>query len=474
MTGTRVPDPLAGGIGPGRCGATVAPAEDRHRHGAEHAGHAAGVQGAQEQGTALRVLILGAGLIGTALHEALVARGHQPSLAVRDGESRGRGAVSLDVTAPSDAAALAKVMAGVDVLVNTVGIFRATGQQSFDAVHVKGPLRLFEAARDAGVCRIVQLSALGADPGSPLPYFASKGQAEQALPALGVDYAIVRPSLVFAPRGASTRWFAQLASLPLLPLPGGGRQQVQPVHLDDLVEVLVRLVVAADVPRRLDVVGPRALALREYLGLFRAATGAPGVTAPVPARLSRAGARLLARLSPRLPVDPDALAMLEAGNTADPAPFVRWLGRTPRAPATFLGEAEADALRAPALLGWTVPLMRWTLACMWVATAVISLWLYPRELSMALLGQVGLHGIPAELSLWAAALLDLALGIALLVPRLRTPAYLAQLALVLGYTVIITFWLPGQWLHPFGPVLKNIPLLAMILALLALDRRRWT
>ena len=474
MTGTRVPDPLAGGIGSGSGGAAVATAEDGHGHGAEHAGHASRTQGPQEQGAALRVLILGAGLIGTALHEALVARGHQSTLAVRNGDRRGDGVVSLDVTAPSDAAALAEVMAGVDVLVNTVGIFRDTAQQSFDAVHVKGPLRLFEAARDAGVGRIVQLSALGADPASPLPYFASKGQAEQALSAFGVDHAIVRPSLVFAPRGASTRWFAQLAGLPLLPLPGGGRQQVQPVHLDDLVEALVRLVVADEVPRRLDVVGPRVLALREYLELFRNAIGAPGATVPVSGHLARAGARLLARLSPRLPVDPDALAMLEAGNTSDPAPLARWLGRTPRDPATFIGHAAADAMRAPALLGWTVPLMRWTLVFMWVATAVISLWLYPRELSMALLGQVGLHGVAAELALWSAALLDLALGVALLVPGWRTRAYLAQLALVVGYTVIITFWLPGQWLHPFGPVLKNIPLLAMILALLAIDRRPWT
>lgn len=52
--------------------------------------------------------------------------------------------------------------------------------------------------------------------------------------------------------------------------------------------------------------------------------------------------------------------------------------------------------------------------------------------------------------------------------------YLAQLLLVLGYTVIITLWLPAQWLHPFGPVLKNLPLLAMILALWALDRKPWT
>jgi len=380
----------------------------------------------------------------------------------------------LDFNALPDEDTLARALAGVDVLVNTVGIFRASAQQSFDAVHVKGPRQLFHAARAAGVARIVQLSALGADPDSPLPYFASKGRAEAELRDLDVESAIVRPSLVFAPQGASTRWFALLASLPLLPLPGGGRQAIQPLHLQDLVEALAGLVEAPQVPGALDAVGPRALPLREYLGLFRSAMRGAGWTVPVPSAMARAAARLVATLSPHLPVDPDALAMLEAGNTADPAPFARWLGRAPRAPAAFIGPDEAAAMPSPALLAWTVPLMRWTLALMWIATGIVSLGLYPRELSLEMLGQVGLHGAFADAALWSAAIIDLGLGAALLVARWRTPVYLAQLALVLGYTVIITLWLPEQWLHPFGPVLKNVPLLAMILSLLALDRKPWT
>ena len=118
--------------------------------------------------------------------------------------------------------------------------------------------------------------------------------------------------------------------------------------------------------------------------------------------------------------------------------------------------------------------MRLALAAMWIATGIVSLWLYPREASLALLAEVGLRGAVADVALVTAALLDIALGIGLLVRRWRQPVYLAQLLLVLGYTVIITLWLPAQWLHPFGPVLKNLPLLAMILALWALDRKPWT
>lgn len=371
-----------------------------------------------------------------------------------------------------DTSALLDLLAGVDVLVNTVGIFRESADQSFDAVHVKGPRAIFEAARRAGVRRIVQLSALGADPDSALPYFSSKGRAERLLQEMGVDHAIVRPSLVFSPHGASTRWFAQLASLPLLPLPAGGRQPIQPLHLNDLADAIVRLVEAPRVPASLDAVGPRPLPLGEYLGLFRRALGVRGWSLAVPRGVAEAGAGLLGRVASAVPVDADALAMLDAGNTADPAPFARWLGRAPRDPRDFV--QAAGVLRWPSLLGWSVPLMRVALAAMWIATGIVSLWLYPRESSLAMLAEVGLQGALADAALWSAALLDIALGIGLLARRWRQPVYLAQLLLVLGYTAIISIWLPGQWLHPFGPVLKNLPLLAMILALSALDRKPWT
>ena len=471
----RIPEPLAGGIRAGGGRPAAAPAEDRHHECAQRTGEASRAEHADGEGhgraARLRVLVLGAGLIGSALAKALALQGHDPLLVSRRPDATA-GTPGIDFGALPDDRALLDMLAGVDVLVNTVGIFREPADQSFDAVHVKGPLALFDAARRAGVRRIVQLSALGAAPASPLPYFSSKGRAERLLREIGIDHAIVRPSLVFAPAGTSTRWFAQLASLPLLPLPGGGTQHVQPLHLDDLVDALVRLVEAQSVPDSLDAVGPRPLPLHRYLDLFRRAMGVPGTSVPVPRAVARLGAAALGKVSPGLPVNADALAMLDAGNTADPVPFAQWLGRAARDPAAFV--AAAADLRWPSLLGWSVPLMRLALAAMWIATGIVSLWQYPREASLALLAEVGPRGAVADVALVTAALLDIALGIGLLVRRWRQPVYLAQLLLVLGYTVIITLWLPAQWLHPFGPVLKNLPLLAMILALWALDRKPWT
>lgn len=365
---------------------------------------------------------------------------------------------------------LRRTLQGVDVVVNAIGIFRAEGQQSFDALHVKAPLALLAAAREAGVRRFVQVSALGADPSSPLPYFASKGLADAAmLAAGGIEVSIVRPSLVFAPDGRSTRWFARLAALPLTPLPGAGTQPIQPLHLDDLVDALVALVEARQAPALLQAVGPRQLSFREYLALFKRRLSAGGMFVPVPSpwmqRLAGFASRWLG-----LPLDADALAMLERGNTADPAPISEWLGHAPRDPEQFLSPRQAADARNAAGLSWLLPLMRYALATLWIVTAIVSLWVYPREQSLAMLHRTGLQGVLAEIALWGAAALDFVLGVGLLVLRRRAVLYAVQLLLVAGYTLIIAVALPEQWAHPFGPVLKNLPLMAMIATLWALDR----
>jgi hypothetical protein len=77
----------------------------------------------------------------------------------------------------------------------------------------------------------------------------------------------------------------------------------------------------------------------------------------------------------------------------------------------------------------------------------------------------------APLALYGAALLDLALGLGILLLQRRRWLWIAQIVLMLGYTAIITWRLPEYWLHPFGPILKNLPLLAALGLLLAFDKK---
>ncbi|NZA25036.1 SDR family oxidoreductase [Luteimonas sp. SJ-92] len=426
----------------------------------------------------MRILVTGAtGLIGAELVGRLLLAGHAVIPGARNLEAVRRrwpalDPLEIDYAAP-DPDTWTRALRGVDAVVNAVGIFREQHSQHFDALHVKGPAALFAAAAAAGVGRIVQISALGADPSAATGYLASKGHADAALAAVPVEAVVVRPSLVFAPAGASTRWFARLAALPLTPLPGGGRQPIQPLHLDDLAALVLRVLEMPSPPPVVDAVGPQALTLRDYLLEFKRGLGLPRGFLPVPVMLARVAAGVAVRLPGSL-VTPDSLRMLEAGSVADAAPVTRLLGRPPRPAPRFFDPAAQLRLGAGARLQWLVPLLRYAMAAMWIATALVSAFVFPVAESLALLARTGLTGSAAQLALYGAAALDLLLGIALLVPRWRTWAYRAQIALVAGYTLIISVFLPEYWAHPYGPVLKNLPLLAALVALHELDRPRWT
>ena len=422
----------------------------------------------------MRILIVGAtGLIGSALVQQLAHR-HRLVLGVREPGKASQPfdaeRLQIDYTAP-DRERWSAAMTGIDAVVNAAGIFREQSNQSFDAIHVKGPQALFDAAVDAGVARIVQISALGARADAPAAFLATKAQADAYLLRLPVRATVVQPSLVFAPAGSSTRWFALLAALPLTPLPGGGTQPIQPVHLDDLCAAIERLLDEATPPQRLAAVGPEPLPLRAYLRMFKRALGVGGPFLSVPLPLAQAGSRLLARFT-HAPVGEDALRMLGEGNSADAAPFEHVLGRPARSPSRFIGARERQGMRTQAVLGWAVPLLRWATAVLWIATGLLSAFVFPVNESLDLLARTGLHGMAATIALYGAAALDLALGLALF---LRAPvrrwAYRVQIALMLGYTALITAFLPEYWAHPYGPVLKNLPLLAATALLLALDGR---
>src|SRR5690606_6730386 len=122
-----------------------------------------------------------------------------------------------------------------------------------------------------------------------------------------------------------------------------------------------------------------------------------------------------------------------------------------------------------ARLSWLLPTLRVSIAIVWLWTGVVSLGLYPRSDSYLLLERAGVSQALAPAMLLGAALLNLALGFAALLMRRRRILWLVQIALILTYTAIITFRLPEFWLHPYGPLLKNLPMLAAIYLLYEME-----
>jgi uncharacterized protein YbjT (DUF2867 family) len=392
----------------------------------------------------LRVLVLGAGgFIGGHAAAALRAAGHE----VFPGK--------LDFTRAVRAQDWLPFLAGIEAVVNAVGIIRERGGRTFELVHDRAPRALFDACRTAGVRRVIQISALGADEAARSRFHRSKKRADDYLASLDLDWAIVQPSIVFGEGGASARLFALLASLPLTPVPGDGRQRLQPIHVDDIAEVIVKLA-SVPVKTKLLAVGPREVTLREWLRVLRAQMG-----------LGRP--RFVEIPFLLVPVERETLQMLQRGNIGSPATITQLLRRAPRDPKEFVKPAEGKALATRARLAWLLPLLRASIAIVWIASGIVSLGLYPVEESLALLARVGLEN---RFVLYGAAALDIALGVAIYLVKRRRWLWRLQMALIIAYTVIITIWLPELWLHPFGPVLKNLPLLAGLLALHELEPQR--
>ncbi|MDO9221572.1 MAG: DoxX-like family protein, partial [Thiobacillus sp.] len=187
-----------------------------------------------------------------------------------------------------------------------------------------------------------------------------------------------------------------------------------------------------------------------------------------PMPLVQGAVRLAAHLPGSL-ADPDNLSMLERGNTADVAPFAALLGRTPRSPAQFIERDAALAARTQALLGSLLPLLRVSIALVWFITGIVSVWVYPVADSLDLLHRVGVPAALGTTLLYGAAGLDFAFGVATLALRKRRLLWLMQMALIIFYSVLITLYLPEFWAHPYGPILKNLPMLAAIWLLYQLE-----
>lgn len=422
------------------------------------------------------ILITGAtGFIGGRLAVALRAAGHRVIAASRhpgptDAPSD---VVAADFTRDFDAEAWLPKLAGVDVVVNSVGIIREHGAQTFENIHARAPKALFAACVKAGVKKVIQISALGADTGTTR-YFTSKHAADEYLATLPLAWTIVQPSLVFGPGGSSAALFTMLASLPVTPLPGGGLQQVQPIHVDDVIAAIVELIETSEMNgRRVALAGPEPISLKEFLRRLRERMRLPRApTVAIPSVVMRVTASV-AQYVPGSMLDPETLSMLEAGNTTSADDTQRLLRRSPRAPAQLIVDDQRDVMRREAQLGWLLPMLRISIALVWIWTGIVSLGLYPTQASYELLARVGIGASLAPLMLYGAAILDLIVGLATLVMSRLGRLWLLQLAVILGYTVIISFKLPEFWLHPYGPLSKNLVMLAAICLLYTLEGRRW-
>ncbi len=231
-----------------------------------------------------------------------------------------------------DDRAVADAVAGAHAVVNAVSLYVEHGPDTFHSVHVEAARRGAALARRAGVERFAHVSGIGADAASGSPYIRSRGEGERAVRAAYPDAIIVRPAAMFAPDDAFlTVIIRLLRQLPAYPMFGDGRTRLQPAHVEDVAEALVRALQRGESrPITFELGGPRVYSYEELLRTVAAAAGIRPALFAVPFPAWQVLARI-AEMLPSAPLTRNQVELMRIDTVVSPgAPRFEDLGIVPR------------------------------------------------------------------------------------------------------------------------------------------------
>jgi NADH dehydrogenase len=279
----------------------------------------------------------GSGFIGRYVVQRLAAQDYVVRVAVRDPagasflQTQGRVGQIVPLAASITDAAVARAVAGAEVVVNLVGILHERRPGDFLRIHGEAPAALARAATAAGVESLVHISALGADLESPSLYARTKAEGEEGVRDGFPAATILRPSVVFGPEDDFFNRFAAMGRLPFMPVVSGG-SKFQPVYVGDVADALAAaLANPAARGRTFELGGPRVMTMREVLRFILETTRRRRPMLDMPMGFIRFQAGLLQRL-PSPPLTRDQLLLLSRDNVvAEGAAGFAALGISPKA-----------------------------------------------------------------------------------------------------------------------------------------------
>ena len=284
----------------------------------------------------MNIAVVGAtGFVGSHLVPHLVASGQRVIAISRDGRRLPEWtddveARAADITTDD----LEVALAGADAVVHLAAIPRETGGRRFDDVNVRGTQRVVAAAERIGVRRFGHLSVLGVADDPKLAYLDSKWRGEDAVRASGLEWVVLRPSLMFGTGDGffnlvktTLRWW----SPGVVAIPGKGDARFQPLSVDDLAIAVERSLTDAGSARTIyELGGPAYLSYREIVDGVMRVTGMRRLPVGVPIPLISALTSVTDRVLPIFPVSHDQIASLQRPNYTELDAFERHFGVEPR------------------------------------------------------------------------------------------------------------------------------------------------
>lgn len=232
----------------------------------------------------------GSGFLGKHVVRALVAKGYRVRVPMRrphigmDLRVIGNvGQVQLMQSNLRFEKSVQRAVEGSDAVINLVAVLYEAGQQSFEALHVRGAETLAKAVAAEGITNFVHVSAIGADKDSQSDYARTKGEGEEIVREHVPTADILRPSIIFGIEDEFFNRFASMAQLsPALPLIGGGKTKFQPVYVADVADAIARRVEAEVSAQTYELGGPQTYSFKELLQFMLQTIGKKRLLVPVP------------------------------------------------------------------------------------------------------------------------------------------------------------------------------------------------
>ena len=282
----------------------------------------------------MKVVVTGAtGFVGRHLVAKLLHDGHAVTAlahrrAIQD-DFEGRVAIvrgSID-----DHEKLVDAFSGADAVWHLVGIISESRTATFESTVVQGTRNVVEASRKADVKWLGFMSAMGTAAQAPSRYHQTKFAAEQAVAESGIDFVILRPSVIFGPGdGFVSMLVSMLKRTPVVPVIGDGRYRLQPVFIEDLVEAAGQSLVSdLALGQRIDIGGPEKLEYLQILDIIMKVLGLHRPLVHVPVGLMKLMVSLMEKINIPIPLTSDQLIMMQMGNTGDISQMKKILGISP-------------------------------------------------------------------------------------------------------------------------------------------------
>ena len=269
------------------------------------------------------VLVLGGtGFVGRHVCEALNRAGIYVTVATRRLPARSVQMlpfVTVVQTDVHDPQALAALVRGHDAVVNLVAILHGD-RASFDKVHVQLPRQIAHACVQAGVRRMLHVSALGADQQGPSLYQRSKAQGEAALQSEvvhGLQLTVLRPGVIFGADDAFINLFAGLQAIALVVPLAGARTRFQPVWVQDVAQAVVHALQHRDtIGQVYELGGPQIFSLKELVQHAGRWAGHPRPVIALPEAMAYLQALVMEMLPGAPLMSRDNLASMQVDNIA--------------------------------------------------------------------------------------------------------------------------------------------------------------